>query len=201
MYMKNILVEQDLRSPHCYLDNSFKLDFKYNCVLDCGAAEGFFSLDCIDDVERVVLVECDKEWIEALQHTFKDYGDKVIIIEKVVSNIDSEDSITIDCIDDEYNVSFIKMDIEGYERYAVDGMKKYLRKKKNNGGVICTYHRPEDAANFKKIFGEHGYECLFTDGLIYISQIVAEGEVISDYDFRKGVLRVKKVIEDEINIR
>lgn len=41
MYNNVINIEQDIRSPHCYLTNTFSID-KGEIVVDCGASEGFF---------------------------------------------------------------------------------------------------------------------------------------------------------------
>ena len=41
LYNNVVNIEQDIRSPHCYLTNTFSID-KGEIVVDCGASEGFF---------------------------------------------------------------------------------------------------------------------------------------------------------------
>lgn len=46
-------------------------------IADIGSAEGNFSLSNIENVKKVYLFESDKEWIEALEATFRPWRDKV----------------------------------------------------------------------------------------------------------------------------
>ncbi len=51
-------------------------------LVDVGTAEGIFSIDKMDKIKKLYVIETDAEWIEALKCTFSNYIDKVIIIEK-----------------------------------------------------------------------------------------------------------------------
>lgn len=193
IYMKSMLIEQDHRSPHCYLDENFFIS-KKSIVLDCGAAEGILGLDNIEEIEHLIMAECDLEWIEALNYTFKDYKDKVTFIEKKIGEIDTIDCITIDTILKDYAIDFIKMDIEGAEGLAIAGMNRFLEQDKNNKCVVCTYHKTEDAVNFEEIFKKNGYECYFQKGMVYICEIAEEGMITCNFDFRKAILRASKIV-------
>ncbi|MEG1545829.1 MAG: hypothetical protein RR371_01085 [Bacteroides sp.] len=76
-----LITEQDENSPHCYIDNKFKVEDN-EVLFDIGSAEGIFPLSMIEKTSRVVLFERDKEWAEALEATFEPWKEKVTIITK-----------------------------------------------------------------------------------------------------------------------
>ncbi|MGN0370739.1 MAG: FkbM family methyltransferase, partial [Butyrivibrio sp.] len=137
-YYQSVLIEQDKMSPHLYIDDRFDVQ-EGDVVVDAGVAEGNFSLSIIDKVKKIYIFEPDEDWIEALKHTFKQYQDKVVIINKCLSNYINDNTTTIDAEIDE-DVDFIKMDIEGEELYALEGSINHL-KNKNIKCSICTYHQ------------------------------------------------------------
>lgn len=134
-----LVIEQDLRSPHHYLDTIQEVSGK--TFVDIGSAEGFTSLEVVEEADRVFLFEQDELWIEALEATFKPWKEKVTIIRKYVSDKDNEQEITLDTFfqDKEKEHLFLKMDIEGAERYALCGGKKLFNEQKLHF-AICTYH-------------------------------------------------------------
>lgn len=122
--------EQDPQSPHRYVEDYSVLKDCY--VVEVGAAEGSFSLDAlINGCKKVYICECKQDWMEPLNKTFSQYGDRVEIIQKYVCASDSEDTTTIDSIfrkaiekdgfDLEKDKIFIKMDIEGMEEMGISG--------------------------------------------------------------------------------
>lgn len=94
-YYKTLLIEQHINSPHRYLTDNFNLK-KGSCLIDCGGAEGIFTLENIDKIEKAYIFECDSDWLEALNFTFEDYKEKVQIIGKYVSDKDSQFEIKLD---------------------------------------------------------------------------------------------------------
>ena len=68
-YYIGLLMEQDKKSPHCYLNSGVALR-KNDVVADIGAAEGIFALDIIDRVKKIYLFECDEKWKVPLSKTF-----------------------------------------------------------------------------------------------------------------------------------
>jgi hypothetical protein len=175
---KTLLIEQDGASPHRYVE--FPNELTGKTLLDVGAAEGIFALDVIDFAEQVYLFECEDYWIEALQATFAPYKNKTSIVKKYVSNRNDEINVTIDTLLEEKGIDnlFVKMDIEGAELSALQGAIHTIKTGKNISLAICTYHRPNDAADISNLFANVGLKYHFTEGLMFLL-----GE------FRKGVIR------------
>lgn len=140
----SLLMEQDNRSPHRYFDAIE--EFKDKTLLDVGAAEGILSLMAIEKVRKVFLFECNEEWIDALNKTFEPWREKVTIIKKFVGDKDIDDSITLDHFFKEipHSELFLKMDIEGMERYALSGARQLFSESGNMTFAICTYHKRDD---------------------------------------------------------
>lgn len=190
-YMRNLIMEQDSKSPHRYLTSQFNVKSD-DIIYDIGAAEGIFALDVIDKAKKIYLFECDPGWIEALQYTFAPYKNKIEIVNKYVSDINDDNNITIDYFTEHFNensvVNFIKMDIEGYEEAALRGAAHTLDTQADLKLATCIYHLPHQEEDVKKLLSS--FDNTPTDGymLYYYDYNIAE-----DY-LRHGVLRsVKKV--------
>jgi len=164
-YIYHIMKEQDSRSPHCYRRDTFEA-VPGDVVLDGGAAEGFFALECVDAAKHIYIIEGDKEWLEALEKTFEPYRDKVSIMEKWLGKEDTDEYITIDRINKEMRLSLIKMDIEGAEETALKGADQTM----HNEGIrmiACTYHRSGDGQKLEKLMRKNGLETQFSDGYMF----------------------------------
>lgn len=164
---KNLLLEQDVNSPHRYVCNYNELEGR--TLLDIGAAEGIFSLDTINFVSKVYLFECEEIWIEALRATFEPWKDKVCVINKYVSDIDDAGNVTLDSFligKDDENL-FLKMDIEGAEQSALRGAKHTLAIREYVSMAVCTYHKKEDAEVINNNLSAMGYNTVFTSGYLF----------------------------------
>lgn len=143
MYIE-LLIEQDIRSAHHYFDD--RNEVKGKTFLDIGSAEGFSSLDIIEEVDRIYLFEQDERWIEALNATFEPWKEKVQIVKKYISDFNDNEHQTLD--DFFMNKSkenlFLKMDIEGEERKALNGSKTLFKESRNLSFAISTYHENDD---------------------------------------------------------
>jgi hypothetical protein len=177
-----LISEQDTLSPHCYLKNTDRL--KGKILLDVGAAEGIFTLNCIEELKSAYLFECEKEWIEALNATFAPFIDKITLIPKYVSDIDDKENITLDKFFEDKNTGnlFLKMDIEGYEQAALRGSIGLLQNAENFDFSICTYHKKNDATEIAKMLDSFNYEYEQTDGYFYYRL---------EKDLRKAIIRKK----------
>ena len=184
-YSDYLVMEQDDKSPHRYLDDSFTFDG--GVLLDAGAAEGNFSLEIIEKADKVILLEADRQWNEALHKTFEPWKDKVVIINKYLGNKDDSSHITIDSLSKEYDLSFIKMDIEGAEVDAIEGARKYIKSQKKLKMAICVYHNNDDEKKIRNILVPLGLHVTTTQGyMIFIENMNQPPRLVH------GVLRVEK---------
>lgn len=141
-YFRYACMEQDERSPHRYLSEYFSIG-KGEIGIDIGAAEGIFAVQVVDDVEHIYLIESDAGWCEALEATFRNDRDKVTIIEGYVSDTDGNGNLTLDTVFKDKKIDFIKMDIEGGERKALQGAGQLMGRCMPKMAV-CVYHNAED---------------------------------------------------------
>ena len=190
-YFKNILMEQDVRSPHRYTTDSFQPG-ENSVIIDIGGAEGFFPLDYIDKVKAVYIFECNPDWNEALLKTYQDYSDKIHIVNKFVSDHDDDSNVKLDTFikengheDDEL---FIKIDAEGSEPYILDGVRQILDSNPRVKLAVCSYHCADHEKVIRskfddswKITPSHSYMLYYYDYNFYKEPYV-----------RRGVLRIEK---------
>ena len=149
--------EQDINSPHRYLNDSFEVD-KNDIIADIGAAEGNFSLSVIEKVKKIYLFESDSRWIEALHETFAPWSDKVEIINKRVADFDDATHIRFDTF---YNkrkdITFLKIDVEGAEQNVLNSCKTVLSGKVPVKIALCTYHKSNDEKDFTELLQKYGF--------------------------------------------
>lgn len=185
---RNICVEQDKNSPHRYLSKNFNI-IRGGILVDIGAAEGFFSLDNINNFRKIYLIEYDLNWIQALNETFSnEIGKKVIIISKFASDINNDHCITIDKLLQNENLDklTIKMDVEGAEAKVLDGCKQCFALAKEVSAFITCYHRPNDNKELLHYIKDFKYE--FSQG--YMINLF-EKKLRKPY-LRKGIIRARK---------
>jgi hypothetical protein len=188
-YYSSLLLEQDINSPHKYECGNFGIE-KDDVLADIGASEGFFALSVIEKVKQVFLFECDESWIESLKKTFEPWKDKVIIVNKYISDHSNTNSITLD----DFYISkgrvlpnFIKADIEGAELSLLLGSEKIMTFAKDLRIAICAYHKRHDEIQLHKIFLERNFKTKFAKGYM----IMGDNEADPVY-LRKGVIRATK---------
>lgn len=177
------------KQPHQYLTETFTVE-EGDVLVDVGCAEALLSLDNIEKVSKVYLFEFDPMWMPALNATFKDYMHKVVIINKYVSDKDTDTTITLKtALRNEHGKQlFIKMDIEGAEVDVLNGSRDYLSNTSNIKIACCTYHRQHDEEVIPQIFSEMGYNYEFSDGYILF---FLDANMQYPY-FRHGLVRARK---------
>lgn len=174
-YYRYILMEQDVASPHKYISRYEEIDDK-DVVVDVGAAEGIFSIEIVDKVSRLYIMEVDAGWAEALKETFKDYSEKVIIIEKFISSYNDGVIATLDSLLDE-PVNFIKMDIEGNEWDALQGAKNTIQKSVKLKCAICCYHSDFDQVLIEDFMDKNNLRHVTTPGFIWFPWTIRQNYV------------------------
>lgn len=157
-----ISAEQDINSPHRYLDKIFTVNTG-DVVADIGAAEGNFSLMVVGIVKELIIVEADPIWMEALHKTFEPWKSKVRIINKFAGQINDENTVTIDKLEGENKINVIKMDIEGAEVDVLKTAENYISNNKIKMAVT-TYHKHTDAEQIKTILEKNNYQTQFSKG-------------------------------------
>lgn len=184
-YIYNFLTEQIETSPHLYTTDTHKVN-EGDILIDAGTCEGNFAIKYVDICSKIYLIESDKNWIETLNYTFKNYKDKVEIIPKILSNINDNNNITLDyiCSDLKNKNIFLKMDIEGAESLALQSGKNMLANNKVNAS-ICTYHTKDDLIKIKSLLEQYNFNYKTSNGyMIFLSDL----NVFDTLNFRKGVL-------------
>lgn len=180
--------EQDLKSPHRYLTDSFKIG-NNDVLADIGAAEGNFSLAVIEEVKKVYLFEFDKEWIEALTATFAPWSEKVEIINKYVSDTNDKSHLRFDTFfENRRDITFMKIDVDGAESVVLNNCREVFKTNTSLKIALCTYHKNNDEKEFTSFLKDYGFS-IFPSG----------GYMINYYDkkmkapyLRRGLLRAEK---------
>lgn len=186
-YYNNLCIEQDCESPHRYTTDSFYPDSE-SVIIDIGGAEGFFSIDYVEKCKKIYIFECDDEWIEALMHTYSNYMDKIVIINKYVCNYSDKNHISIDDFVKENNLKkeklFIKIDAEGTEPLIYEGMKNCISDNQKMKIAMCVYHSQNHEQFFEEQF--NGWKIEHSDGymMYYYDMNYSEPYL------RRGVLKI-----------
>jgi hypothetical protein len=184
---RSILKEQDAESSHLYLNKEFDVELD-SIVIDAGVAEGNFALSVVERAKKVFLIECESEWMEALRLTFEPWKEKVVFVQKFMSDVEGDDTVSIDSLvspskGDSY---FVKLDIEGFEQKALAGMKNLVASGNPLKLDVCTYHQPEAFDEISALVENYGFRWNVTKGFVLFFQ---PGEVPS---FRKVLIRAEK---------
>lgn len=145
-YIENLLWEQSPDSPHLYVKQGHNIE-DGDCIIDAGVCEGNFALKYVDIASHLYLFEMDPIWQEALACTFRNYENKVTIINKAVSDKKSQITCRIDDVILNQKIDFIKMDIEGAEISAIYGAEQTFCRN-NIKSSICSYHRNGDEKKY-----------------------------------------------------
>lgn len=187
-YYRSICMEQDEKSPHAYLDEGFNVR-QGDVVVDVGVAEGNFALQVIDKASKIYLIETDEDWIDALKCTFAEFPDKVVLVNKFVSDYCIGNTDMLDNIIEE-KVDFIKMDVEGCEAEVLMGARNIISRSDAVKCAICAYHRDNDEVSIKNIAEAMGLVGYGVKG--YMWYPVGEKQIYISPILRKGVIRYEK---------
>ena len=173
-------------APHQYQSKDFQVH-DGDVVVDVGCAEALFSLDVIEQASKVYLIERDGIWKAPLLATFAPYKDKVVFVQKLVSDKDGRATVSLPSLLKSETASplFIKMDIEGYEPKVVRTLLPLLKERDCITLSCCTYHNNEDATTLEQLFQQVGYRYEFSKGYMLFARY---DQPAAPY-FRHGVIR------------
>ncbi|MCR4754330.1 MAG: hypothetical protein K5868_02250 [Lachnospiraceae bacterium] len=143
------VIEQDVESPHRYLDQDEDMS---ECIFfDVGCQEASLPLDFVDKLKHLYLFEADEEWNTPLSLTFKEWNEKVTVVNKFVSDSNSNGNISLSSfilqlekegkIDLEQDKLWIKMDIEGSEETVFADLISIMKRSKCLKIALCLYHK------------------------------------------------------------
>jgi hypothetical protein len=173
-YYNGLLIEQDNDSPHRYEYSNFHV-YEQDVVVDIGVAEGNFALSVVELAKKLFLFESDDSWLEALNMTFAPWQEKVIIVNKTLSNNNNDNCITLDnyfsyMYRDNNTINFLKVDIEGFELQLLEGAKTVLEMQDTIRIAICTYHRKNDGEKIESMLTNLGFKYEYSKGyMIYFT--------------------------------
>ena len=168
-------------------------DFKIangEVLVDIGVAEGNFALGAAEKASKLILFETDTEWIEALNATFEPWKEKVLIVNKFVSDITNATNTTLDdFISPDEKISFLKIDVDGAESRLLDGCKRILSDQNPLKLAICTYHKQDDEKDFTALLSRNGFETSHSDGFMLFYY---DKKMKAPY-LRRGLIRAVKL--------
>jgi len=180
-----LLLEQDINSPHRYEYDSFKVN-SGDIVVDVGAAEGNFALSVVERAEKLYLFEAEKTWIPALEKTFAPWKDKVVIVNKYVSDMNTDTEICLGDYFEGEKINFLKIDVEGAETKALNKKgRSILSTQRNIKIAVCTYHRQNDAQEINKLLQDNKFSTEFSKGYM----IFIYDENLTVPYLRRGLIR------------
>lgn len=183
-----LCTEQDIESPHRYLTENFNIN-ENDIVADVGAAEGSFSLSIIEKVKKAYLFETDPLLIESLKKTFKPWENKVVIVNKYISNHTTDTDITFDdYFKDKESPTFIKVDIEGEEHNFLKGAENLLSEQKNIKIILACYHRHNDENSLNQMLKNFDFQTEYSKGFM----LSIWDDILKQPFLRRGLIRAKK---------
>jgi Methyltransferase FkbM domain len=165
----NAFLEQDERSPHRYLPTK-KISIGGDIAILCGASDGIYTLEIVNNFNRVYLFEADTRWIEPLRLTLKDYLHKVEIVPLYISSENTKSSITIDSFlkDKPGQVNYLQADIENAEFKMLMGASNLLDTAKNLKMSLCCYHTDIQEKELDSLLRKYGFETSTSPGYLLL---------------------------------
>ena len=153
--------------------------------IDFGSARGVLTLDVIDKVSKVYIVEHAHRWWKPIEATFAPYKDKVELVKGSLSG--KKKKTTTEIVKEEKEKEkkkkirlvdllekcgqqrvFVIMDNEGHELEILCDAQEYLQAAKNPITLaVCAYHRTTDYEDLMRFFESIGYHTETQPGYIY----------------------------------
>jgi len=186
-YYSCLCIEQDIASPHRYETEEFTVK-DGDVIADIGSAEGIWALENVEKASKVYLFECDPLWINALWKTFAPWKEKVVIVNKYVSDVCGKSFITLDKFFDGQKINFIKADVDGMELKMLEGSREIFHRNESLKLLLCTYHQENDATNLKEFLETNGFTTEYSKGYMLF---IYDDNLKAPY-IRRGLIRAAK---------
>ena len=151
--------------------------------IDFGSARGVLTLDVIDKVSKVYIVEYAHRWWKPIEATFAPYKDKVELVKGSLSGKKKKDTTKkvkedknkkkkirlVDLLEKcEQQRVFVMMDNEGHELEVLYDAQEYLQAAKNPITLaVCAYHHTTDYEDLMRFFEAIGYHTETQPGYMY----------------------------------
>lgn len=178
------------RSPHQYQTEGFEIK-EGDVLVDVGCAEALLSIDVVEKVDRLYLIENEKKWVKPLKKTFEPYFDKTVLINKAISDSDTGKTIRLETVlsKEMDKTVFLKMDIEGGELKVLQDAEQYLSRTTQKLKIACcVYHRTSDADNIETLLRRCSFSVSYSEGYM-LTDFLDDAMLPS---FRKGIIRAVK---------
>lgn len=162
-------IEQHEKSPHKYLTEKFNIS-EGNTAVFAGASDCIFCLSIIEKFNSVYLFEADNEWFEPMKATLSQYQNKIHIVNKYISDEDSENEVRLDTFFSgrENEIDYIQADIEGSENLLVKGATTILKKNKKIKLSLCSYHTLSQQTELTLLLQAYGLKVITSAGYMIL---------------------------------
>lgn len=186
IYFLNILKDQDMDSPYCYTRSFYEVK-QNDVVVDAGAESGFFALEQVDIAKRIFVVEGDKEWMEALECTFRPYEQRVTLVCKYLGNKEEGEYISLHTLNTIDRLSFIKMNLEGLEYDVIENADEIFCQ--NDKVTVLAYiYSKKNVYSIAQKFLEWNYRVEFFKDLTF-----SGNKEIDHFRVRQGLFLAQKL--------
>ncbi|MDW7979634.1 MAG: FkbM family methyltransferase [Verrucomicrobiales bacterium] len=151
-------MEQDPRSPHCYVTAGFGPD-RGDIGVFVGASDGIFCLSILDRLSKAILFEPNPAWVEPLLATFAQFSDQVEVVPIALGSNDAPGTIKLDSfLRARPEPNYIQIDVDGAEWDVLRGARETIAKARKLRLSVCTYHRRLDYRRFGAFLRRYGYQ-------------------------------------------
>lgn len=183
LFVENLMWEQSEGSPHLYVTGEHNVE-EGDCIIDAGVCEGNFALRYANIASRIYLFEMDPVWQEPLHYTFKNFENKVTLVNRAVSDRTSAGTCRIDDAISGARINFLKMDVEGAEVNALVGAKQTFCTNDIRAS-ICSYHRKGDEKAICSLLNTYGYRSFTSQGYMLF---LYSDDTWESGDLRRGIV-------------
>jgi hypothetical protein len=150
-------MEQDPRSPHCYLGKGQTVD-PGDVAVFVGASDAIFCLSVIERLAKAYLFEPGTHWREPLSATLQPWKDKVEVVPLALGAVDTQQQVRLDSfLAGKSQPNFIQIDVDGADWEVLEGAADLLREAVKLRLSVCTYHKRLDYPKFARRLARLGY--------------------------------------------